>query len=262
MTGPIAFVIAALVAVLLALLGLMLVRRAVPRDRLSQHTDVAGYVYAVIGVVYAVILAQVVVAAWDEYRDARQAAADEAGAVLNLARLAQSWPEPGQTQVEDALRAYGRRVIDVEWPAMARGDFSPSNDTTLLNRLWQTVGAAGSRSTTRSVSYGAALEQLDSLENARRVRVLLGERALPAPMTATLLLGAIITVAFSYLFAVVDRWVHGLMTASLALLVALLLLVEYQLETPYEGISAIPPTAMELVMREFNPDGAGSATQP
>ena len=52
------------------------------------------------------------------------------------------------------------------------------------------------------------------------------------------------------------------MTASLALLVGLLLLVEYQLETPYEGISAIPPTAMELVMREFSPDGAGSATQP
>ena len=85
--GAIAMVTVA--AIMLALLGLAVVRRSVPHDRLARHTDVAGYVYAVIGVIYAVILAQVVVAAWEEYRDARAIAAAEANAVLNLARLAQ-----------------------------------------------------------------------------------------------------------------------------------------------------------------------------
>ena len=65
-------------------------------------------------------------------------------------------------------------------------------------------------------------------------------------MTLTLIIGAIVTVGFSYLFAVEDGWIQGLMTASLATLVALLLLLEYQLDTPYEGVSAIEPTAMEL----------------
>ena len=65
-TVTIAFIV--LVAVLVSLVGLALVRRMVPASRLAQHTDVAGYVYAVIGVIYAVILAFVVIAAWEEYR--------------------------------------------------------------------------------------------------------------------------------------------------------------------------------------------------
>ena len=74
--GP--FIVIIVAAVLLALLGLVLVRRTVPYDRLAQHTDVVGYVYAVIGVIYAVILAQVVIAASQEYQDARTVADDEA----------------------------------------------------------------------------------------------------------------------------------------------------------------------------------------
>ena len=183
MSGFGAFAMVIVAAIMLALLGLAVVSRSVPHDRLARHTDVAGYVYAVIGVIYAVILAQVVVAAWDEYRDARAVAADEANAVLNLARLAQVWPEADRLRVEDAL---------------------------------------------------------------------------PEPMTLTLLIGAVVTVAFSYLFAVEDGWLHGLMTAALATLVALLLLLEFQLETPYEGIAAVQPTAMELVRAEIA-DGLGAA---
>jgi hypothetical protein len=61
MSGLIGFVVVILIAVVAALIGLTIVRRTVPRDRLAQHTDGAGYVYAVIGVIYAVILARVVI---------------------------------------------------------------------------------------------------------------------------------------------------------------------------------------------------------
>jgi hypothetical protein len=86
MNGLSVFIVIIVAAVLLALLGLALVRRTIPYERLARHTDVAGYVYAVIGVIYAVILAQVVIAAWQEYQDARIVAEGEANAVLNLAR--------------------------------------------------------------------------------------------------------------------------------------------------------------------------------
>jgi hypothetical protein len=71
-------------------------------------------------------------------------------------------------------------------------------------------------------------------------------------MTLTLVIGAVVTVGFSYFFAVEDGWIQGLMTASLATLVALLLLLEYQLDMPYRGVSAIEPTAMELVRTEID----------
>jgi len=252
MNGLGAFFMIIVAAVLLALLGLVVVRRTVPHERLARHTDVAGYVYAVIGVIYAVILAQVVIAAWDDYQDARAVADDEANAVLNLARLAQVWPDEDRERVEDALTAYARHVVDVEWPTMAQNQFDQSLHTSLVHDLWRAVNEAGARAEDLDPVYAASLQQLDALDEARRSRVLLGEDRLPEAMTLTLIIGAVVTVGFSYLFAVEDGWIQGLMTASLVTLVALLLLLEYQLETPYEGVSAIEPTAMELVRTEID----------
>src|SRR5215203_3541573 len=122
MNPTITVVFFVLMAVLVSLIGLVLVRRLAPIEQLAQHTDVAGYVYAVVGVIYAVVLALVVIAAWEEYRDAREAVADEASAVLNLARAANGWPAGDRDEVESALIAYARKVVDDEWPAMARGE--------------------------------------------------------------------------------------------------------------------------------------------
>ena len=252
MNGLGAIIVITVAADLLALLGLALVRRTVPRNRLARHIDVAGYVYAVIGVIYAVILAQVVIAAWQEYQDARAVADAEANAVLNLARLAQVWPDQDRERVEYALSAYAQQVVDVEWPTMAHNQFDESVQTSYIHDLWQAVNEAGVRADDLDPVYAASLQQLDQLDEARRSRMLIGRERLPEAMTLTLAVGALVTVGFSYLFAIEDGWIQGLMTASLATLVALLLLLEYQLDSPYEGVSAIKPTSMELVRTEID----------
>jgi hypothetical protein len=249
-TVTIAFIV--LVAGLVSLVGLALVRRMVPASRLAQHTDVAGYVYAVIGVIYAVILAFVVIAAWEEYRDARTAVASEASAVLNLARSANGWPAGDRADVESALIAYARQVVDVEWPAMARGDFGPATDTVTVNQLWQALNEADQAAAAKSASYEIALAQLDDLGEARRNRLLLGQEGLPLSMAVILIIGAVVTIGFAYLFAVDDGRLHGLMITSLAVLIALLLLLQFQLGMPFQGVSAIEPTAMELVLMEID----------
>jgi Protein of unknown function (DUF4239) len=256
MNQAVAVVVIVLMAVLVSLIGLALVRRLAPTDELAQHTDVAGYVYAVIGVIYAVVLALVVIAAWEEYRGAREAVANEASAVLNLARAANGWPAGDRDEVESALTAYARQVVDVEWPAMARGDFGPTADTVTVNQLWQALNQAEESAAAKSASYEVALQQLNDLGEARRNRLLLGQEGLPASMAVILIIGAVVTVGFAYLFAVDNGRLHALMIASLAVLVALLLLLQFQLGMPFQGVSAIEPTAMELVLAEID-SGAG-----
>ena len=135
---------------------------------------------------------------------------------------------------------------------MAHDQFDESLHTPLIHELWQAVNEAGVRAEDLDPVYAASLQQLDELDGAGRSRMLIGRERLPEAMILTLTIGAIITVGFSYLFAVEERWIQGLMTASLATLVSLLLLLEYQLDTPYEGVSAIEPTAMELVRTEID----------
>jgi hypothetical protein len=240
----------------LSLLGLVAVRRTVPSQRLAEHTDVAGYVYAVLGVIYAVILAFVVIAAWEEYREAERATADEAAAVLNLARMTDAWPGEDRANMGTALVAYARQVVDVEWPAMAEGDLAPATDTLTVNRIWHALNEANEAAANRSASYEAAIAQLDLLGTARGQRVLLAQEGLPESMTFILIVGGIVTIAFSYLFVIDDGPLHALMTASLTLLVALLLLLQHQLSAPFQGNTAIEPTGMELVLAEID-SGAG-----
>ena len=50
------------VSVLIAVAGLTLVQRLVPSRLRREHNDVAGFIYAVLGVIYAVLIALVVIA--------------------------------------------------------------------------------------------------------------------------------------------------------------------------------------------------------
>jgi hypothetical protein len=251
MNQTLTIVLIVLIAVLVSLAGLALVRRIVPISKLAEHTEVAGYVYAVIGVIYAVVLALVVIAAWEDYRDARDAVTNEASAVLNLARVANGWPAADRDAVESALIDYARHVVDDEWPAMARGDFGPTADIVTVNRLWQALNEADASAATKSASYEIALQQLGNLGEARRNRMLLGEESLPVSMAAILIIGAVVTVGFAYLFAVENGRTHALMITSLTVLVVLLLLLQFQLEMPFQGVSAIEPTPMRLVLAEL-----------
>jgi hypothetical protein len=55
------------ISMLLAAGGLILVQRLVPIAVRRQHNEVAGFMYAVLGVVYAVLLGLMVVAVWEEW---------------------------------------------------------------------------------------------------------------------------------------------------------------------------------------------------
>jgi hypothetical protein len=249
--GPIVIVAVTAVVVATALAGLFVVRKVVPTSRLSRYADVSGYVYAVIGVMYGVILAQVVVAAWDDFESARNYAASEANAVLSLDRLSRGWPATDRDAVHNALAIYATTVIEVEWPAMARGDFSSTVDTDTVDDLWAAYRAAALGPVGSQPSFAASLDQLDELTAARRERVLLGQTTLPQTMTATLLLGAVVTIGFSYLFAIEDSVLHGLLTSSLAVLIALLLLLVAQLQTPFQGVDSLRPAAMQSVLDDI-----------
>ena len=52
------------VAMALAVGGLLVVQRLVPIAARRQHNDEAGFIYAVLGVTYAVLLGLMVVAVW------------------------------------------------------------------------------------------------------------------------------------------------------------------------------------------------------
>jgi hypothetical protein len=103
---------------LVALVGLELVQRLVPAESRQPHNDVAGFIYAALGVIYAVLLALVVIAVWEEYDAASETVEQEANAVAEIAWLADRLPEPEGAHIQELARSYAQDVIDEEWPLM------------------------------------------------------------------------------------------------------------------------------------------------
>src|SRR5215203_7132211 len=114
-------VIVVIGACLAAVAGLELVQRLVPAQKRQQHNDVAGFLYAVIGVVYAVLLALLVIAVWEQYQKANETVESEADSVADIAWLAHRLPEPERHQLQEAARSYAQEVVDEEWPLMEQG---------------------------------------------------------------------------------------------------------------------------------------------
>ena len=109
----------------LSVAGLTLVQRLVSPGLRQEHNDVAGFIYAVLGVAYAVLLAFVVIAVWEQYQAARDTTDREANELAEIYWLAYQLPESEGRQVQELAQSYARVVVEEEWPLMEDGQFSP-----------------------------------------------------------------------------------------------------------------------------------------
>ena len=235
-------------SILLSLAGLAVVRRLVPVEKLIDHTAVAGAVYATIAVVYGVILGQLVVAAWDDYEDARGAEIAEAGSLFDLIRLAEAFPQPERGELQAAALAYGRAVVDREWAAMARGAAPDPAAAAAMDDLYRRYAALASGPIGGLAPYAASLAELDDLDDARGDRILASASGLPGLMWTTLIAGGALTVGFAYLFGVQNRVSHAVMVGALAAMIALLLALVANLDSPFRDPISLSPAGFERVI--------------
>lgn len=238
----------------LAMLGPALVRRFVVLDRLTTNNEVAGFKFAVVGVVYAVLLGFAVIVVWEKFHDAEAAVAQEAGATLALARLSTGLPagtEPGQG---GALRArvgdYLHSAIDDDWPAVARAQVGGST-TEAVNALYRTVLAYRPSDLGGAMLQQDILQQLNMLTQARRTRVVLSEGVVPGVVWTVLFIGAVVTVSFTFFFGTINLRAQVLMTGLLALTIFLGLEVILTVNRPFTGPVSVEPKPLETVLSEM-----------
>src|SRR5271154_1716845 len=78
----------------LSIFGLYLVRVTVPLERLKQNHEVAGFTFGVIGAFYGLLLAFVIVAAWERFDRADEMVQGESIGLTSLYRLSKGYAEP------------------------------------------------------------------------------------------------------------------------------------------------------------------------
>ena len=242
---------------LVAVVGLRAVQRTVPASLRREHNDVAGFIYAVVGVVYAVLLALVVIAVWEEHETAKATVGSEANELAEVFWLAHRFPEPQGHRLQELARSYARVVVEEEWALMERGRSSP-RAWALLDEMRLSVQDLGVRTPADQVLFEQGLDRVRGLADARRVRLVEAEEGIPAVLWAVLGFGGIVTVGFTYLFGLENTWSHRLMVAAVSGLIALVLFTIGNLEYPFSGGTRIGPEAFELVRDRFETSELGN----
>ncbi|HEX8921055.1 MAG TPA: DUF4239 domain-containing protein [Pyrinomonadaceae bacterium] len=238
------------ISVLVAHLGLRFVRHRVPLSVLETHQEVAGFIIGVLGAIYAVLLAFVVVAVWDQFGDAKIAVTTEANQLIDLSRMAQGFPAASQQRVLEGLRAYGQSVIDDEWSTMSEGVSSPKTQAAMDN-LWQLFREVEPQTNRENALYAESLDRLNQLSDSRRLRVHASGDDIPAVIQILLWGGGLIIIAFTYFFGVKSVKSQALMTAALAGEVAFILFLVVALDNPFHGHLRLSPEPMQHALERI-----------
>jgi lysylphosphatidylglycerol synthetase-like protein (DUF2156 family) len=221
-----------ILSIVLAVGGLALVQYLVPWQVRQRHNDVAGFIYAVLGVVYAVLLGFVTIAVfW----------------------LAREFPEPERDRLQELAISYAQVVKDKEWPLMSHGQVS-QQAWALTDDMRSTISEFEPETHSEQVLYDQGLTLVHNLVDERTLRLFDVRGGIPRVLWFVLVVGGVIVVGFTYLFGLENTRSHRLMIASLAAVISLVLFTIYALDYPFRGITRVQPDAFELVLDRFEQD--------
>jgi hypothetical protein len=214
--------------------GLMLLTRyRYGADRLKLNNEVAGFKFAVVGVFYAVMLAFVVIAVWENYSDTEKAVRNEAKAAVDLYHVALAVLDQGDA-IQTGVQRYVENVRAEAWDSMAVGEPSMkvAKDLRALN---DAVLALKPGDRKEAALFERAVDLLTVIADNRNERLDSANGSVPGVLWFVLIVGGLITLGYPAFFAASNAGAQVLMTASLAALVALSLLLALAFDFPFTG---------------------------
>lgn len=243
-------------AMLLSVLGLLATRSAVKLHLSDGHNDIAGFVFATVGVVYAVVLGFIVITVWQRFADAEIAVTNEAAALVAVFRDTQTFPQPLRDEAQAALRSYATTVPATEWPT--HGTLTVHKTPDPLNAVWAVFRQVTPATSVAESDLAQAKDHLYTLELQRHETHLAAEGTVPGIFWGLLIIGGIVTTGFTYFFHMENVRIHAMMIAILAGAIAALLFGVLALDRPFTGAVHISAYPFQHALQQFNALNGGS----
>lgn len=234
----------------IAMSGPVVVRRLVRLDRLRTNNEVAGFKFATVGVIYAVLLAFVIVVVWEKFNAAENDVARQAAASATIYRLADGLNAERRGALRGAMSAYLNTSITKEWAAMERGTGDP-DVTRALSGVYTVVLNSRAADGSNAFLVTEILRQLDSISTTHRSLLVSADGNVPGILWFVLISGAIITVVYTFFFGTPNLRAQSLMTGALSVLVFSGLLTAVVIDHPFAGTVRVTPEPLVHVLEDF-----------
>ena len=222
------------VTVCLVLLGVWLIRRLVPMTREGFDAEVSSQMLGVVASLFGLLLAFVIVIEYQNFGSAQDNVGQEADSLAAIARDSHALAPAQGALVRAAIGTYVRAVVTDEWPRLRDGRDSPQASED-VNLIYAALQAARPTSPQATAFYNDSVSQLNDALIARRNRLSAASGGIPSLVLALILVGAFVILGYVMLVGSRSFWFHLIGACSIALVVALSLVVLVDLSYPFSG---------------------------
>jgi hypothetical protein len=211
-----------------------------------SHNDVVSVFFASISVFYGVMVGLFALGAWQTYNNVDANLALESAIVTELYRDVNHYPEPVRSVLQDDLRIYVRRLIDVSWPQFRRGVADISNSGTLTS-FYDNLATYEPTTETEKLIHTETLKQFNRLIELRRLRLLSVTVGLPKVIWVLVIAGAMATLASTWFFETRSLTMHFWLTVLLAAMLGMMIHLLASMDNPFRGEYSVSPDGFEML---------------
>jgi len=232
----------------------LLVRRFVHHSVLEQHNDIAGFVYATIGVIYGVMLAFVMFVVWEQYNDASMTAENEAMHAHALYRDLMLYPDIKEAGPALAsLSLFSHSVVEKEYPALKSFKWGTEREASIETRdkfanLWADIKKIAPHTMQEQSLFAEILQDINIIGQSREQRLLMARSDLAGVIWGAVVLGAMITIGFTGFFGTENFKAHLFIVGLLGLITGLVIYTIVNLNYPFMGVVSIGPDGYKYLI--------------
>jgi hypothetical protein len=231
----------------ISIAGLLIIRKFYPHYKCKPHNDIAGFIFATIGVIYAVLLAFIVVITWQDYDKAQDVTVNEANCIAALYRDSTPFPVEFRVELKSELTNYVKAIINEEWQMMAKGQRSAGAQK-MQEELWKLYGGFQPKNETQKIFFAQSVKKLNLAAEMRRQRIVCASTGIHPILYFVLIVGSFITIAFTMLFGTENIIPHLIMLSLLAAMIAITLSTVIAMDYPFTGDISITPDVFTHIL--------------
>lgn len=229
--------------------GVLLGHRLIRRHVAAYHNEVMISLFATAGVIYAVLLAFLVVVVWEAYDSAHHNLGEEASTLIPFYRLTYGMEAQHGAASRKLIRQYTNAVIHDEWPTLGQvnaGSAKARRAIGDLDRQFAVLDPAVKKAD--SDVDAQFLNYQSIIVTDRNQRLLKASDTVPWVMWLGAIGGGLIVMVMGFFVFMERVWPHAIMTALAYGLIGLLLFMMVALSEPYTGPLALGPGHFEQAL--------------
>ena len=234
---------------------LLFVRHWMKRPEDEEHNILVTGMFAAVSLIYTVLLAFLIIIAWENYTTATQAVADESAALITVARDAEVLPEPQRIRVLNSLHNYIQYVLTNEWDMMRTGvseqQIASRSAINATNNLWFIYKEIPPSAMNNATST-EMLSSMDKLSDQRVTRLMSSQTTLPDIFWFVLIADAVMTIGFSFILRVKDIRLHLGMVLLLTCTLMLSLWLIIVINDPFAGSVQVSSDPLKYALDVIN----------